>query len=93
MFVSAVSLSMPVAAAVVAVPGLVSKVVPADKTVDEALRMATKIASLSKPIISMAKECVNAAYEMTQAEGVLKERRTFHATFGTVRRRGCCSSA
>jgi hypothetical protein len=66
--------------------GLVTKVVAPEKTVEEALRMAAKIASLSKPIISMAKECVNAALEMSQAEGVKLERRAFHSTFGTVRR-------
>ncbi len=49
--------------------GLVSKVVPVEKTVEEALRMAAKIASLSQPIIAMAKEAVNASYEMTQVLG------------------------
>ena len=48
--------------------GLVTKVTTPDKTVEEALRMAAKIASLSKPVIAMAKECVNAAYEMTQVK-------------------------
>jgi len=73
----------PIDAAEAKAYGLVSKVVPVEKTVEEALRMATKIASLSQPIIAMAKECVNAAYEMTQAEGVHYERRVFHSTFAT----------
>lgn len=63
--------------------GLVAKVVPADTTVAVSLAMAAKIASLSQPVIAMAKECVAAAYEVSQAEGVLKERRMFHSTFAT----------
>jgi len=65
--------------------GLVTKVVPAEETVDTAVKMAEKIASFSQPVIAMAKEAVNAAYEMTQAEGVRFERRLFHSTFATVR--------
>lgn len=63
--------------------GLVTRVVEADKTVDEAIRVAARIASFSQPIIAMAKECVNAANEMTLAEGVRFERRIFHSTFAT----------
>ncbi|HTJ63221.1 MAG TPA: enoyl-CoA hydratase [Alphaproteobacteria bacterium] len=61
--------------------GLVSRVVPADELVDEAIKVATKIAGLSRPVVLMAKESVNRAYETTLAEGVLFERRVFHATF------------
>jgi enoyl-CoA hydratase len=61
--------------------GLVSRVVPADTLVDEAIKVATKIAGLSRPVVLMAKEAVNRAYETTLAEGVLFERRVFHATF------------
>jgi enoyl-CoA hydratase len=61
--------------------GLVSRVVPADTLVDEAIKVATKIAGLSRPVVLMAKESVNRAYETTLAEGVLFERRVFHATF------------
>eukprot|EP01111_Echinosteliopsis_oligospora_P019668 TRINITY_DN961_c0_g1_i1.p1 TRINITY_DN961_c0_g1~~TRINITY_DN961_c0_g1_i1.p1 ORF type:complete len:295 (-),score=74.10 TRINITY_DN961_c0_g1_i1:18-881(-) len=63
--------------------GLVSKVVPADKLMDEAMKVATKIASYSQPIVQMAKEAVNAANELTLAEGVHFERRMFHTTFAT----------
>ena len=57
--------------------GLVSRVVAADHLVDEALKVGRKIASKSQPSISMAKECVNMAYEMSLANGVLYERRVF----------------
>ena len=63
--------------------GLVARVVPADKLVDEALAVAGKIASLSRPAVMMAKEAVNRAYETTLAEGILFERRLFHSTFAT----------
>lgn len=59
------------------------RMVPADKTVEEALNVAQKIASLSKPIIQMAKEAVNASYETTLEQGINFERRLFHSTFGT----------
>jgi len=61
--------------------GLVSRVIPAAQLVDEAIKVATKIASLSRPVVLMAKEAVNRAFETTLAEGVLFERRAFHATF------------
>jgi enoyl-CoA hydratase len=61
--------------------GLVSRVVPADKLMDEALAMAAKIASYSLPVLMMIKESVNRAYETTLSEGVLFERRTFHSMF------------
>lgn len=63
--------------------GLVSRVVPAAELMDEAIKTATKIAGLSRPIVMMAKEAVNRAYESTLAEGVRFERRVFHATFAT----------
>lgn len=63
--------------------GLVAKVVPADKLVEAAVEMGAKIACFSKPIIGMAKEAVNASYEMSLAEGVRFERRLFHSTFAT----------
>jgi enoyl-CoA hydratase len=63
--------------------GLVSKVFPADKVVDEAIRLAEKIAANSPMIVQMAKEAVNAAYELTLAEGIHFERRIFHQTFAT----------
>jgi enoyl-CoA hydratase len=63
--------------------GLVSRVVPAAELMDEAIKTATKIAGLSRPIVMMAKEAVNRAYESTLSEGVRFERRVFHATFAT----------
>jgi enoyl-CoA hydratase len=64
--------------------GLVAKVVPAGETVSEAMRVAAKIASLSRPIVASCKEAVNTAYETTLSQGVLFERRLFHATFATA---------
>ncbi len=61
--------------------GLVSRVVPADKLLEEALAAAETIAGFSLPVIMMIKECVNRAYESGLAEGMLFERRTFHAAF------------
>jgi enoyl-CoA hydratase len=63
--------------------GLVSRVVPLAQLVDEAVKTAEKIAALSLPITMIAKEAVNRAFETSLAEGVLFERRTFHATFAT----------
>ncbi|SOY51473.1 enoyl-CoA hydratase [Cupriavidus taiwanensis] len=63
--------------------GLVSRVVPADKLLDEVLAAAETIAGFSLPVVMMIKESVNAAYETTLAEGVHFERRLFHATFAT----------
>jgi enoyl-CoA hydratase len=61
--------------------GLVSRVVPADKLLEEALAAAEKIASYSLPVAMMAKEAVNRAYEANLTEGILFERRLFHAAF------------
>jgi enoyl-CoA hydratase len=63
--------------------GLVSRVVPAEKLIDEAMAAAKKIASFSQPIAMMAKESVNRAFETTLAEGIRFERRLFHAMFAT----------
>ncbi|SOY51516.1 cyclohex-1-ene-1-carboxyl-CoA hydratase [Cupriavidus taiwanensis] len=63
--------------------GLVSRVVPADKLLDEVLAAAETIAGFSLPVVMMIKESVNAAYETTLAEGVHFERRLFHATFAS----------
>lgn len=62
--------------------GLVSRVVPADKLLEEALAVAHKIASFSMPVIMKIKESVNRAYESSLSEGLLFERREFHSTFG-----------
>src|SRR5499427_4793615 len=61
--------------------GLVSRVVPADKLLDEALAVAAKIASYSLPVVLKVKEAINRAYESSLAEGLLSERREFHSTF------------
>ena len=63
--------------------GLVSRVVVADKLLDEALAAAGTIASMSIPVVMMIKESINRAYESTLAEGVQYERRLFHSTFAT----------
>ncbi|MES2036918.1 MAG: enoyl-CoA hydratase [Pseudomonadota bacterium] len=63
--------------------GLVSRVVPLDKLMEETFAAANVIASMSLPIIMMAKESVNRAYETTLSEGIQYERRLFQASFGT----------
>ena len=62
---------------------LVSRVVPADKLLEEALSAANQICEYSLPVVMAAKESVNRAYESTLNEGVLFERRTFHSLFAT----------
>jgi enoyl-CoA hydratase len=63
--------------------GLVSRIIPAADLVEEAIKTAGKIASLSRPVVMLAKESVNRAYETTLTEGVRFERRLFHSTFAT----------
>jgi enoyl-CoA hydratase len=63
--------------------GLVSRVVPAESVLEEALATATTIGSMSLPIGMMAKEVVNAAYETMLENGIRFERRVFHAAFAT----------
>lgn len=63
--------------------GLVSRIVPAERLVDEALATASAIASMSLPITMQIKDCINSAYESTMTEGVKFERRNFHAAFAT----------
>ncbi len=63
--------------------GLVSRVVSADRLLDEAIEAATVIAGMSLPIAIAAKESVNRAYESTLSEGILFERRLFHSLFAT----------
>lgn len=63
--------------------GLVSRVVPADQLIADALATAQKIASMSLPIVMMAKDSVNRAYEVSLNEGIHFERRLFHSTFAT----------
>jgi enoyl-CoA hydratase len=61
--------------------GLVSRVVPLDKLMEEALGVADKIAAYSLPVVMMIKESVNRAYESSLTEGILFERRVFHSGF------------
>jgi len=63
--------------------GLVSRVVPLDKLLDEALAAAAQICGFGAPSVALAKECVNRAYESPLSEGIAYERRMFHALFGT----------
>jgi len=67
--------------------GLVSKVFPADKLVEEAVKLGEKIGTHSQLIVALAKESVNVSYETTLAQGLLFERRHFHATFSTKDRK------
>ncbi len=63
--------------------GLVSRVVPAETLLDEALKLAAEIAAYSLPSVMMAKESVDRAFETTLAEGIRFERRLFHSAFAT----------
>lgn len=63
--------------------GLVSRVVPADELIDEAVAVGNKIAAKSMPIVMLTKEMVNRAYETTLSEGVRFERRLFQSMFAT----------
>ncbi|MEV0277924.1 enoyl-CoA hydratase [Streptomyces sp. NPDC050610] len=64
--------------------GLVSRIVPSDELLTEALATAATVAEMSAPVTMMVKESVNRAFETTLAEGVRFERRLFHATFATA---------
>ncbi len=61
--------------------GLVSRVVAADKLIEEALTAAETIASFSLPVVMMIKESINRAFESSLNEGLLFERRVFHSAF------------
>ncbi len=67
--------------------GLVSRVVPADKLIDEALAAANAVAAMPLSVAMMVKDAVNRAFETTLSEGVNYERRLFHAAFGTPAQR------
>jgi enoyl-CoA hydratase len=62
---------------------LVARVVPLANLMDEAIKLAETIASMSLPSLLLAKEAVNAAFETTLAEGLRFERRVFHSLFST----------
>ena len=63
--------------------GLVSRVVPLAKLLEEALAAAELINAMSGPSVMMAKECVNQAFEGSLSDGVVFERRVFHSLFAT----------
>uniref|UniRef100_UPI002633AC54 enoyl-CoA hydratase-related protein n=1 Tax=Pseudomonas sp. TaxID=306 RepID=UPI002633AC54 len=63
--------------------GLVSRVIPVDELLDEALKVAADIAAKSLPVAMMVKESVSRAFEVSLAEGIRFERRVFHAAFAT----------
>ncbi len=67
--------------------GLVARVVPQKDLIGEAIELAETIAAKSQPIVAMAKEAVNAAFEVSLAEGLRLERRLFYGTFATADRR------
>lgn len=63
--------------------GLVSRIVPLDKLMEETLAAANTIASMSQPMVMMIKDAVNRAFESGLSEGMHYERRLFHSSFGT----------
>ena len=63
--------------------GLVSRIVAADKLLDEAMAAAKTIGEMSLPIVMMVKESINASFESSLSEGIHFERRLFHSTFAT----------
>ncbi len=63
--------------------GLVSRIVPADKLLDETLAAAAVICALSGPSVALAKDCVNRAFEGALNDGIQYERRVFHSLFAT----------
>jgi len=63
--------------------GLVARIVPLQSLVEEAVKVAATIASMSLPAVLAAKEAVNRAFETSLAEGVRFERRVFHSLFAT----------
>jgi enoyl-CoA hydratase len=66
---------------------LVSRVVPADQLLPEALKLAERIATLSPVAVLLAKQAVNRAFETTLTEGVRAERSLFLSLFGTADQR------
>jgi enoyl-CoA hydratase len=64
--------------------GLVSRVVPDDRLMDEAVNLATTIAGFSVPALMAIKESVNRAYESSLNEGIQFERRQLHARFASA---------
>jgi enoyl-CoA hydratase len=63
--------------------GLVSRIVPAAELVEEAVKVAQRIASMSRPAAMLVKDAVNRAYETSLSEGIRYERRMFQSVLGT----------
>lgn len=63
--------------------GLVAKIVPPEKTLDVAVAAGSAMASMSRPVLLMAKESVNRAEDLSLSEGLRFERRLYHASFST----------
>ncbi len=63
--------------------GLLSRIVPADRLLQEALGVAEQISQFPEPVTMMIKEAVHHAYEVPLSQGLAYERRSFHALFGT----------
>jgi enoyl-CoA hydratase len=63
--------------------GLVSRIVPADRLIDEALAAAATICGFGLPAVMLAKQCVNRAFESGLADGMAYERQVFHSLFAT----------
>jgi len=66
---------------------LVARVVPVADLLDEVIKVANTIAAKSQPIVAMAKDAVNLAFESSLQEGIRNERRLFYTTFATEDRR------
>lgn len=67
--------------------GLVSKVFPADKLLDESIKLAERIGTHSPLIVKLAKQSVNQAFETTLQSGLLYEKSLFYGTFATADRK------
>jgi len=78
---------LPITATEAAAAGLVSKVLPANEVVDEAVKTADHIGGLSKIAVQICKEATNAAFELSLREGLRFEKRMFQATFATKDRK------
>lgn len=63
--------------------GLVSRVVPAELYLEEALKLASEIAAMPPLAVQLAKQCVNKVYELSLEEGLHFERRNFYLLFAT----------
>jgi enoyl-CoA hydratase len=65
--------------------GLVCRVFPVDKLMEETIKVAERISSHSPLIVKLAKQAVHQAYETTLKSGLLYEKSVFYGTFATVR--------